>query len=345
MMHSIHRDDTAQISVAFARVISRYLQRNGIDPLPLLTANGLTEAQLQQDDQLIPMAAFLALLDEAALAAKDPFLGLHIYEDMDFTDLGLLGYTMLNATTLSDYWQATLRYYNVYQGESEQKLIIKEDCIELTYRITDTSLPYCRHDSEMSIMFDIMFLRQLLGDDWVPLAVHFQHPAPADTGEYQRVIQAPVVFNQPTNKLVVERSLLDFAITNADQRLFNVLKASLETLRTRLHPKSDLERTIKDHIAHAIADEIPNVEQTAKQLHMSVRTLQRRLSDANLTYSELIDETRKMLAGRYLEETLLPQTDIAISLGYSGSKAFYRAFTRWHGMTPQDYRKAYGNQN
>ncbi|MBU3068392.1 AraC family transcriptional regulator [Aestuariicella sp. G3-2] len=344
-MNSSYKGNAAQISVAFARVIFRYLQRHGIDPKPLLATHGLTEDLLRQDDQLIPMTVFLALLNQTASMANDPFLGLHIYEDMDFTDLGLLGYAMLNATTLSDYWQASIRYYNVYQGESEQKLIIKEDCVEFTYRITDTSLPYCRHDSEMSILFDIMFLRQLLGDDWTPRAVHFQHPAPSETDEYQRVIQAPVVFNQPTNKLIVERSLLDFAITSADQRLFNVLKASLETLQSRLHTKSDLEQTIKDHIAHTIADEIPNVEQTAKQLHMSVRTLQRRLSDANLTYSELIDETRKMLAEQYLEETRLPQTEIASLLGYSGSKAFYRAFTRWHGVTPQDYRKTYGMQN
>jgi len=79
-------------------------------------------------------------------------------------------------------------------------------------------------------------------------------------------------------------------------------------------------------------------EDVAKQLHMSARTLQRKLAEANTTYLQLLDDTRKDLALRYLEDPRRTVTDITFSLGFSQPSAFTRAFKRWTGRSPTDHR-------
>src|SRR6185369_6053431 len=79
-------------------------------------------------------------------------------------------------------------------------------------------------------------------------------------------------------------------------------------------------------------------EETAKQLHMSPRTLQRKLAEANTTYLKLVDDARKDLALRYIEDPRRSVTDITFSLGFSQPSAFTRAFRRWTGRSPSDYR-------
>jgi AraC-like DNA-binding protein len=96
----------------------------------------------------------------------------------------------------------------------------------------------------------------------------------------------------------------------------------------------------------AVLEDLPSgeasAEDTAKQLHMSPRTLQRKLAEAQTTYVQLVDDTRKDLALRYIEDPRRSITDITFSLGFSQPSAFTRAFRRWTGLAPSEYRAKRG---
>ena len=136
--------------------------------------------------------------------------------------------------------------------------------------------------------------------------------------------------------------MLDFPCRNADERLLRILKAHCNDLLKKLGQRADL----KQHVAHLISNHLPsssvNAKIVARELGMSERTIARRLSEHGLSFGQIVDDVRRQLAERYLREPDLRPSQIAYLLGYSEPSAFTRAFRRWTGLSPTQYRAGTG---
>lgn len=337
---SIH---SAQISSNYALALLDYLrEKTSVDPVAFLKELKLTEEELVGEQGLIPMATFIMLMEEAAKYLNDPCLGLHYYEELDFRRHGVFGYALLNSKTLGDALALGKRYYCLFQQDTETLIERKGERISLTYAITAKNLPHSRQDAEMTIMSLVALIRQMVDPLWRPDEVHFQHDAPADLSEHKRLLCDKLVFNAPHNRLYFAAAMLDAPFSNVDPQLNQSLTATLnQLLQLRQLPSGDdWLKSIQDHIIDALSEGVPPIEAIAERLHMSQRTLQRKLAQHDLTYKELVEYVRRELAINYLKASDIAVQEIAFLLGYSELSTFNRAFKRWTGETPLEYRES-----
>ena len=172
-----------------------------------------------------------------------------------------------------------------------------------------------------------------------PTEVRFQYPAPADTSEYQRIFRCPVLFDQADNALVFPKRLLATPLGQADAQLRQLLDAHADRLLGELRQG----HSVLDRARHELALQLPeqgaDLELLAQTLQLSPRTLQRRLREAGLSFSQLLDETREQLVLHYLRDPALELAEIAFLVGFSEAGSLARAFRRWTGQSPGAYRQ------
>ena len=178
----------------------------------------------------------------------------------------------------------------------------------------------------------------------VPLEVHFTHQLEAATPEHFRVFCAPIMFGCPVNAFVIESDFLKREVPAADPRLYRILKRYLGRVLNEMLREDDLVAAVRLAVGEAIRDEEPKLSRAAKKIGMSPRRLQRRLKEYGLDFKKLVDDTRRRSALQYIKEEKDTLTQIAFMLGYSNVSAFNRAFKRWTGTAPLEYRRTLAKQ-
>jgi AraC-like DNA-binding protein len=172
-------------------------------------------------------------------------------------------------------------------------------------------------------------------------AVELQMAEPRQRGVHDEFFRCPVRYSADRNVLIVRRDVWQRRLAGAEPRLKQVLEQhATELMAQRGSPPDEA----LEHIRSAIRDELPQgppkIETIAGKLALSVRTLQRRLQNANSSFQALVEDERRQAAFAYLRRERLAVGEVAYLVGYSEPSAFARAFKRWTGMTPLQYRSA-----
>jgi AraC-like DNA-binding protein len=212
----------------------------------------------------------------------------------------------------------------------------------LQHQLRGVALERRRQHQEYALTLGIGIIRMMAGSDWRPLEVQFEHEPPPRTNEHARVFGAPVLFRCMGNAMVIEREFCDRQVPTADRRQYPILEDYLERQLENRPTENRFVISVQAAIGNAMKDGEPKVADVAAAIGVSVRTLQRRLSESDVDYRALVDDTRRDLALRYLRDRRHTPSDVAYLLGYSELSAFSRAFRRWTGSTPSDYRRRNG---
>jgi len=196
-----------------------------------------------------------------------------------------------------------------------------------------------RQLSEETLAGWVSFGRWISGLDIAPTEVRFQHSAPADTSEHARIFRCPVQFDQPDNALVFPRRLLAAPLSQADAQVRGMLDAYADRLLAELNQGHGVLDRARLELARQLPEQGPDLEAIAAALALTPRTLQRRLREGGLSFSQLVDETRQQLALHYLRDPALELAEIAFLVGFSEAGSLARAFRRWTGTSPGEYRR------
>ena len=180
----------------------------------------------------------------------------------------------------------------------------------------------------------------LTGKSFRPLRVWFAHPAPRDRSQLIDLVGERIEFEREKNGMALPKTILSMPLSSHDPALLELLDQQAEAaLALRASPSRFLGQ-VRQQIRDALSAGVPSLEEAARLLHMSARTLQRRLSDEDTTYLALVEEVRQELARRWVAENTRPLGEIAFLLGYSELSAFLRAFKRWTGANVSEFRVA-----
>jgi AraC-like DNA-binding protein len=209
----------------------------------------------------------------------------------------------------------------------------------LYYRIHDARIEHRQQDAELSLGMFCNVFRHVLGPDWSPLEVCFEHGNGSKTGEHERMFGAPVRFGRRTNAIAFKRADLDAPMPEQDPYLFSIVESFLRS-RCQLHEDpTDFAAVVHEQIKLHMRETAPVIADIAAILGISDRAFQRRLKRHRLTYHDLLRAVRRELALKYMRDPDIPLTDIAMMVGYPELSAFSRAFRAWTGMSPQRYRR------
>ena len=307
---------------------------------PLVEEVGISRQALTDPNVLVPLDKHCRLLELAARHYDDEFIGLKIGSQVEPRDMGPLGYTILNSPTVHAALKSFVRYLGVYARGCEMELVIDGDTAYFNYRytITDPCALERRQEAECTLAMLKHVLEVITSKKFNLDAVSFEHPKPADTSKHERIFEAPLYFSQEVNSLKFKASLLDREIAHAEPRLFEVLEGHLAKVVDSQVEEDDLVTKVGNAIAKSLSNGVPSIDEVAAALFMTKRTLQRRLADEGVLYNEYADEIRRKLAVQYVKNTKMPLTEVAFLLGYSHVSAFSRAFRRWMGQSPNDFR-------
>jgi AraC-like DNA-binding protein len=152
------------------------------------------------------------------------------------------------------------------------------------------------------------------------------------------VFGAPVRFNAPNNEIVLASTVLELPVHSANAALYPRLLHDLDTRQSQPPSHSKTIEEVRAHIVRTLEQGSPVKGAVARVLGMSARTLSRRLTEAGTTFEAILDRTRRGLAIEYLSNARIGITSVAMLLGYSEPSPFFRAFARWFGSTPAEYR-------
>lgn len=308
---------------------------------PLLVEAELDSSFLTDPELECSAAAWVGLLE---LAGKhiDDSIGLRFGSEIRSMDLGVLGQVMRSMDHLEEVLQGISRYI-ITRSQAEKVDINKNGAlVSVGYQIIDPTIVSRRQDVEFSFATMLSCFRELTASDIRPVRIEFEHAPPKDLSLHSEFFQCPLQFNQDSNRLYLNNSVLNLPVRTANKRLLQALLPFLEEQRKlRSQPTSLLNK-----VSLAIAAELKSgrvgLLQIADSLHMSVRTLQRRLGELDMEFGELVEEIRRAHALEYMGDSSYRITDVALMLGYRDVSSFSRAFRRWTDLTPSEYRKEAG---
>jgi len=316
------------------------VKSDGVEPEELYRAVNFDPALLNSPDNRIPFSQFVAFYEHGARLAGDDAFGLRIGERVQPELFDVLGYVVINSPTFGEALNRLIRYHSIWNDGATYNLDINGSQARLAYEYVDGLKNARRHDCEMTLSILVSFARRGTGVDWTPHEVSFQHSKPKSIIEHQRIFRSQVQFDRPINEVIFDSSLLALPMMKADLGLCVVLDRHAQELLSK-RPRADgLINQVRQFLGEAlnVGGDL-RIETISQKLGISVRTLQRKLKEEGTSHQELLDEMRSVLSKRYLQEPKLAICEVAYLLGFSEPSAFHRAFRRWAGITPKEFRR------
>ncbi len=314
----------------------RLLARYGVDAQAIYREQGVN---LSAGDSSARISSDItdAVITRAAAVIKDTAFGLQVAHCWHPSDLGAVGYAWLASSTLRTGLKRLERYGRIVADKGKVITTNVQEGLRLAFESQrrDAVLRTAMADIIISLTVDMC--RMNYGASLRPAEVRLSRPHPEDAEPYRAFYGCQVRFDDETDSVLFSKNVVDKVLPSANRQLAGTLDQIL-TQQLAVLDKRDIPGRCRAQLLDQLSSGEPSVGSIAKQLNMSSRTLQRKLSEADTTYEKLVDETRRDMALRYVEATDKSIIEIAFMLGFANQSAFTRAFKRWTGLPPSGYR-------
>lgn len=317
---------------SFARLISA--ETNG---LLLLSELGVGPEQFGDPDTRLSRAAVMHTLEHAVEVTGNALLGLDAGKQVDHGDFDALEYAARSRPSLGDAIGIMTRYQRVMMDAVEASLTVDGDRAYWRWRPSDGyKLPAPGNDYVIATA--LAFSRRNAAIYNAPVEVRLMHARTPYAETCERAFDAPVTFDAAYNTIVMHRTRLEVPMLRANPAVAEAFQIQIERTVAKLRVREGIVGRVREGLTDDLRDGSASMQQTARRLGMGTATLRRRLEDEGTTFSEIVDDLRRELAERHLTEPSPTVSEIAFLLGFSDVRAFAKAFRRWTGQAPTEYR-------
>ena len=311
------------------------LERRNIAAGPLLHRAGLPEIELDNSRRRVTAAAQGEFLEYAAHALNDTAFGLHLAEQANPREAGLLFYVVSAARNLGEALSLFVRYCHIVNESVRLKLTRQSDGVLLEASFSGISRHRMRQNVEFQLAVIVKALREIAGLRVCPTRVACVHGRTTDLKEFERFYGCPVEFGAMFDQLAFANETLPLPLVTEDPHLLETLRPFCEeAARARNTPLGSMRAAVENEVQRLLPHGHAQAESIAKALAVSPRTLSRRLSEEGTTFAEVVEGLRRSLANQYLNESGFTLAQIGWLLGYEGPTSFNHAFKRWTGRSP-----------
>jgi AraC-like DNA-binding protein len=325
------------VSVTILGSLVGVVERAGITREQLLTAAQLDPAVLDAPDARLPRSKIYQLCASAMELTRDPALGLHWAERVDEGSFVPVSHLMAHAATLRQALDTLAQFHRLLSDQPCFELVECEDSATMRVRLRGESLVAQRFSAEMSVGGIFHLLRHVKARPLVEL-VGFEYAAPAYQQEYLRVFQGAVQFRHAFTGVVFDRALLDLPARRRDDEVHDALEALASRRLQRITHSLSYGAQVHDFLVRERKGRRTDMSVVARALHISVRSLRRRLSAEDKPYGEIANEALAVVAKHLLQDKQRSIQETAYELGFSSFSSFHRAFRRATGTTPSAFR-------
>lgn len=315
-----------------------YLDSLKVDIDAFLRSLDIEPKTVRSPDAYIPVETYLRIQDEAAEYVHDPYFGLHMGEFAQPGSWSILGYLMMNCKTLGEAFEKSGRYQRIIGNMITARAEIGLDKVRVVYFTPPHAPPMSRHCYEAAFSSSVRLARTLTGLPLNPLEVTFTSPEPESRAEYERIFNCPVHFGQHDNSMTLAMHMGNLPVRMANPALLEHFETYAQDFIAQMERKDPTTQTVTRIILSRLDDPSLSIEKVAGEMAVSVRTLQKRLESEGVVFSDLLRDIRQQLAKKYLRENYSVE-QITYLLGFSEPSAFRKAFKKWLGVTPREYRE------
>ena len=316
----------------------RAAESRGVESADLLERVGLTRATLEDPDTRLPGPVALALWNALRERTGDPALQLAAPTVLPFGAYRVIDYLVNASASVGDGVRRFARFFGLIAEAME---------LAVEPGIHGWSLRLSRADGGPvpPVYVDYVFaalvgrIRMRIRPELRVARVELRRAAPPSTTAYEATFRAPIRFGADHDRLWFDAGEWDAPLRSADAALAHILEEHARILSQRAPAAPD---AFLDAVQRAVGTALPEggrIGEVARGMHMSVRTLQRKLDAAGTTYRAMADAVRRDLAEGYLADPGVSMVEVAFLLGFSDQTSFHRAFRRWTGQAPGRWRK------
>jgi AraC-like DNA-binding protein len=302
----------------------------------LLRRAGLPAGLFQQEKVYLTTAQVFALWRSVGEMSSDPAIGLKLGATPRFEPQHPAAIAVICSRSFGDALQRMARY---------KKLTCPEE-IRIHKKAQETSVEFVwleAREAPCDVMVDLVMSwisgvgRRGTDGQIKPLRLELTRPA-----KHRELLEShfncSVRFKAQRNALVFRSSDLDLPFVTYNEELLAMIGPQLESELKSRNGSVNVGDQVKDTLRRLLAGKRPALQDVAQELGMSARTLQRRLTDAGITFQLLVEETRRELARHYLKQSTVELSEAAFLLGFEDVNSFFRAFHVWEGTSPGEWR-------
>lgn len=335
---NLQRLATAPTAVGLAtRLALSHLERQGLDPVPLLKRSGLSRISLARGARVSAVSQ-IGFLEEVARATGDNWIGLTLAADFDLRETGMLYYVAASSHQLGEALARLERYVRL---GNESVIAQLDKGVPGRIRVSYLGVPRHRdrHFMEFLALVVVRLSRHLVGQDVAPAAVGFVHHRTGDQRRVQRILGCDVEFGASSDEIRFNAASMELTLLGDDpflnRLMVNMCEEAIATRSPNISPfRTTLENVIAPLLPHARA----NAKAVAATIGLSERTFARRMAAEGLSFGGILDDLRRDLAMRYLREDF-QVSQIAWLLGFQQPSSFTHACRRWTGKSPSALRR------
>lgn len=323
-------------SASLVRPFLRVLEKH-----PAFSAD-ITEDWYRNDpNERVSVREALEFLSAAIKITGDEDLGLRAAQEVNLGDFDVLEYAASSCENGREALSVVFRYIDLVNEVADFSLEVRDG---RGYVWLKSKINLSRASNDYQVATFYLVVERWIGSDRPrDMEIWFEHAAPANTDLYREIFgDTPVVFNASANAILFNPDFLDRPLPTAEPRLHEVLRRQADQLLASLPRHESVTSSVRKLLLEGMTGRKVSIEEIARKMHVSRRTLHRQLAAEGITYKKLVDDLRRRLALQHLETRRIGVDEIAFLLGFSDSAAFYRAFKRWTGRTPQEYLGARG---
>ena len=312
------------------------LESFDVPSAPLLQRYGWTDADLCDPDRTASFRDMSRLLEDCMRATRCPCFGLLLSRSAGLSSLGLVGRLVRHSPTVAEGLEVLGRYFSLHDTGGTVDVTVESGTAMFTYALHATGIaaPDQVNDFVVGTMVNVM--RQLCGADWRPSLVLLPRKRPSRLAPYRDSLGDSLQFDTARPAVAFASRWLEQPVAGADPLLRRLLLREVCAGFENQGPmvRADVRRAIvaQLHAGHCSRREV------ARALGLHERTLCRCLQASGTTFQQLLDEVRSELAEQLLRNTHAPMSEISRELGFRSPTVMARAFRRWHGVSPREYR-------
>jgi len=309
----------------------------GGDPRRIFAGAGFDPAEFADPDLEIPFVTGSKLLARCVTATGCEHLGLLLGERSSPSSLGVAGFMLQAAPVVGAALKGLVAHLDLHDRGAVATLTTNGRKTSFGYLIVLPGVEATEQIYDLSMTVVCKILRSLCGESWHPTEVLLSRRPPQDPRPYEGFFHAPVRFDAEQTAVVFPTQWLKHPVASADPLLHRYLEKVAQGLHADQH--ATLKSKLHQALRMSLADHKHNATDAASQLGMHVRTLHRRLLKEGTSFRQELENVRFETAKHLLGETGMPASQIAIVLDYADATAFTRAFKRWSGTTPGEWRR------
>ena len=322
---------------SWAVVIAQTLEHAGIDSQAIFREAGVEYKLAVNPYMRVPTAKMNALFALSVKATGNPCFGLSMREFIHPTTFHALGYSLFASSTLQDYFERLVRFFRIASDNCRHHIEHHENQVKLRIELLVPNLSYETQDGWTAAL--IKFMRQIYKPDFSPLRLTLTRPPLPEHGqrEFQRYFQCDIQYGQAEWALYFDRDAVHKTLPGGDHELALINDHVVMDYLAKLE-QTDLINQVRSYLIKQLPAGNSSKETVAAKLHISPRSLQSKLETLGTSYQDILDQTRRELAIKYLANQHTSLSEITYLLGFSDTSNFSRAFKRWLGCTPSHYR-------